>query len=254
MTLKRQNRVGGFTLIELLTVIVIVGILAAILIPVVGRVRQSAKASQGVGNMRQLAVAVLMLSNDTKTRSVMDRRMSSTTGQAADWVTPINESVTSLSAVRAGQTVFNDPIAQTMLIGDFGQTMFSMNQALTRSASTEQPKSLNAVRNPSRTVMLIDGRLEEPKTSGVQSGKTVGATLATVSNRVLAGTSRPDDVVPAGPDANSSEPNYFTAGSGNGYISWRMPGNKAKVAFLDGHVEVVPQGKLVRSNFDYSQQ
>lgn len=47
----------AFTLIELLTVIAIIGILAAILIPVVGRVRDQAVSSLCVGNLREIGVA-----------------------------------------------------------------------------------------------------------------------------------------------------------------------------------------------------
>lgn len=42
----------AFTLIELLTVIAIIGILAAILIPVIGSVREKARASQCLANLR----------------------------------------------------------------------------------------------------------------------------------------------------------------------------------------------------------
>src|SRR5690606_13372145 len=47
----------GFTLIELLTVIAIVGILAAILLPVVGAVRKSAQSAACLNNLRQMGVA-----------------------------------------------------------------------------------------------------------------------------------------------------------------------------------------------------
>jgi prepilin-type N-terminal cleavage/methylation domain-containing protein len=54
----------GFTLIELLTVIAIIGILAAILIPVVSSVRESARSATCVSNLRQIGHALALYTDD----------------------------------------------------------------------------------------------------------------------------------------------------------------------------------------------
>lgn len=54
----------AFTLIELLTVIAIIGILAAILIPVVGHVREQAKVAQCAVHLRDLGTAAHVYAND----------------------------------------------------------------------------------------------------------------------------------------------------------------------------------------------
>lgn len=53
MTTKMKNAQKGFSLIELLVVIAVIGILAAIIIPVVGRVRQSAAETAGKAQFSQ---------------------------------------------------------------------------------------------------------------------------------------------------------------------------------------------------------
>lgn len=66
LPIPRNLHRSAFTLIELLTVIAIIGVLAGILLPVVGRVRDSARAAQCTSNMRQIGQAVHLFINDNK--------------------------------------------------------------------------------------------------------------------------------------------------------------------------------------------
>jgi prepilin-type N-terminal cleavage/methylation domain-containing protein/prepilin-type processing-associated H-X9-DG protein len=61
---SRPGPRAAFTLIELLTVIAIIGILAAILIPVVGKVRDSAARANCVSNLRQIGTGIHLFADD----------------------------------------------------------------------------------------------------------------------------------------------------------------------------------------------
>ena len=60
---KQRARLG-FTLVELLVVVAIIGILAALLVPVVGRMRNAALTTASVSNLRQIHMMLTSYLND----------------------------------------------------------------------------------------------------------------------------------------------------------------------------------------------
>lgn len=66
MSVTTPARRSAFTLIELLTVIAIIGILAAILIPTVGKVRATARQAQCVSNLRQIGMAGQLFAGENR--------------------------------------------------------------------------------------------------------------------------------------------------------------------------------------------
>ncbi len=66
LPLRHARQTRGFTLIELLTVVAIIGILLAILLLSMGRVRESAQKSACIANLRQIQAANMLHAAENK--------------------------------------------------------------------------------------------------------------------------------------------------------------------------------------------
>lgn len=162
---KTLNR--GFTLIELLTVIAIIGILAAIIIPVVGKVRSTARVANTTSNIRQLSLGMLAFSNDNNGRLPATFYPASGGTPNLYWMNKINPYVGASKEGTLGQLsdFFRCPV-YTSIIGT-GQVAYrggySMNSGMMLAngewpagprLNTGKEQPLNSYRNPSRTIAI----------------------------------------------------------------------------------------------------
>lgn len=244
-TAPRSPRRRGFTLIELLTVVAIVGILAAIVLPVVGRVRESARAAQCLSNLRQIGSAILLHTTDN--RQTLPYGYDTANGQWYRVIDPyfgntpqsggaFSSNIGSPVLFCESETVKHDP-ANTAAAK---RTNYSANP---RVLPSNQPSGNGAIKSrltlgsivrPSQVVLIADGTVKtsnDPSTRGNSDYGFFRQEGIDSSARSLADT-----------------PVRATTPAGEGKeIAFRHSG-KTQVVFVDGHAAAFAEGALRYKN------
>lgn len=188
---KRFRR-NAFTLIELLTVIAIIGILAAIIIPTVGKVKRTAKKAQCVARMRQWGSAIALQANDAKSKVILDYAKDSTGTGSYILDTYFNSGGNTVIEDTSGKATDNKYATRafwgcpTGINGGATLTAPQYAFVVPTGVSTTKPSitlfgvsvakyySLTEVSSPSRLVLMIEvkngaNRVDVPAAGGVKS-------------------------------------------------------------------------------------
>jgi prepilin-type N-terminal cleavage/methylation domain-containing protein len=243
-TPSRYGR-GAFTLIELLTVIAIIGILAAILIPTISKVRESARFSKGNSNLREIARGNLLFASDNRGWIPHDGFTSNPT---ASQETP---------KLRGGLVIpwWNaiPPYVSQPTLKQLDERRPSSVPTLDSNSIFVCPNARSKTTNPGGTAWLCYAPSFALSESGVTGAPDGGFFLANV-NKVM----EPSRTVLFAESTNhapgqtqifsTSNPRFLGTASGN--TSGSRWGGKSLVSFFDGSVRSYTQAQLTEQGND----
>lgn len=243
---------GAFTLIELLTVLAIIGVLAALLLPVIGRTRLAAQSAVSTSNLRQLATATHAY--------IADNRGLFPPGMSLDNLTRWHGARTFVSApfdpargwlgpyLGADGRVKLCPVfarlasgSQTFELGagGYGYNLIYLGGPVARGTAADpfRPARLADLPNPGRTVMFTgtalaraDGLQEypfsEPPRWRAPSGLPAGPNQPSVHFRFGSGRALvawADGRVSSETSNGHTGPNYYGGDNARSQIGWFGP-------------------------------
>ncbi len=225
MNFKKNAHVGigpgtsrqAFTLIELLTVIAIIGILAAIIIPTVGKVRDSAKKAQCVSNLKQIGMTIGLYLNENK--NIMPFSADDTSTGWDQYKAPLP--LLTRTTANLDRKAYDNPATNHIF---------------------NCPSDKNFFRTYVANAQFMIQRISNP-------GKTMPYTkIPSPSTKIIVTDSEPPSVVPADPTLANGDPGPFAVNNNaSDYLTkiGSRHGGKANALYADFHVGSVDRLKLV---------
>ncbi|RRJ97253.1 DUF1559 domain-containing protein [Opitutaceae bacterium TAV4] len=226
-------RSKAFTLIELLTVIAIIGILAAIIVPTVGRVRQSARSAQCISNLRQIGMAITLYAEEDKQQYPWGFI---STGSIR-WSHTIQNHLASQSGKKTPSEIFRCPTESIKLDYNDSDNKRNTNYAgnsrlMWEMKDNRSRRKIGDVVRPSQVILVADGTVD------ASGGSDWGFFYQ-------AGVDKKDT------QAEEVMTNEMEEDAGDGKrISWRHDG-KTQVVFVDGHAKAFAVGELKWKNMHH---
>jgi len=247
--MKSPQSRAGFTLIELLTVIAIIGILAAIIIPTVSKVRDSARSAKCTAQLREIGTASQIYTQENKGYPFYTANNPWTF-----YLEPYFNSTRPGSNVYSNSSVVTCPSASLAPADPsqgFSRT-YSANPFIIvkRTGSTDTATPLV---NPARIVrmseiLLFADGIQVSTTSGSCQSALVEVDICKLMPAPPA-IANADNPIDRSPDIDSVVGGATVIG---GHLRYRHGGGKANVVFADGHVASYAQQGLKQRNFAVS--
>jgi prepilin-type N-terminal cleavage/methylation domain-containing protein/prepilin-type processing-associated H-X9-DG protein len=229
--------VSAFTLIELLVVIAVVGIMAALLLPALSKTKEQARSTACRNNMKQLALAFLMYSEDNEDTFPWPgehpgRAVNSPVSYAADWCVSPDFSDLDFSPSSANLPGFGHN-AECGSIFPYvtSQPRREYDPAFKETTAVYRCPSAGKLGEALRVNYSANGWMDPGKPFG--SGKVgpkgvITTAINDASRKVLLVCEAPENMT-----TTAFQPQVFSR-------KMTLHLDRANIAFMDGHMESVP--------------
>ena len=231
----RASGVRAFTLLELLVVIAVIAIMAALLLPALSRTQEQARGTACRSNMKQLALAFLMYSEDNDDTfpwpGASGRAVNSPASYAADWcVTP------SFSGIPMASSSANVPgFGHNAESGSIFPYVTSQPR---REYDPNFKEATPVYRCPSAGHLGEALRVNYSANGWTDPGRPFGSSVVPVKGLMTTAVTDPSrKVLLLNEDPKEMDSPSFFPGAPQRDVAYHL--DRANIAYMDGHMESV---------------